>query len=68
MPTTRNRGALEEVFIRATRVETLTLGLIYFLSKEMSQPQGEDDKGLAKWATGVAVDTLRTGKDIIPNL
>ena len=49
-------------------METLTLGLIYFLSKEMSQPQGEDDKGLAKWATGVAVDTLRTGKDIIPNL
>jgi len=68
MPTTRNRGAVEEVFIKATRIEALALGLIYFLSKEMSWSKDEDGEGLVKWATGVAVDTLRTGMDVIPNL
>jgi len=42
--------------------------VIYFLSKEMSWSKDEDGEGLVKWATGVAVDTLRTGMDVIPNL
>lgn len=68
VPTTRNRGTLEEVFIKATRMEALALGLIYFLSKEMPRLKSEDGEGSVKWATGVAVDTLRTGLDVIPNL
>jgi nucleolar MIF4G domain-containing protein 1 len=67
VPNTHNRGALEEVFIKATRIEALGLGLLYFLSK-MSQPKGGNGEGLVKWATGVAVDTLRTGMDVVPNL
>jgi nucleolar MIF4G domain-containing protein 1 len=65
---TRNRGAVEEVFIKATRIETLALGLVYFLSTEMTRPKDGEKEGLVKWASGVAVDTLRTGMDIIPNL
>jgi len=68
VPTTRNRGAIEEVFIKATRIETLALGLVYFLSTEMTRPKDGEKEGLVKWASGVAVDTLRTGMDIIPNL
>jgi nucleolar MIF4G domain-containing protein 1 len=68
VPTTRNQGAVEEVFIKAMRLEALALGLIYFLQKEMSQPKDRNDKGLISWATRVAVDTLRTGMDLVPNL
>ena len=67
LPTTRNRGAVEEVFIKAARIEALALGLVYFLSKEMSTTD-RDGEGLVKWAGGVAIDTLRTGMDIVPNL
>ncbi|KAF7977509.1 hypothetical protein HWV62_3486 [Athelia sp. TMB] len=67
LPTTRNRGAVEEIFIKATRIEALALGLVYFLSKEVSITDG-DGEGLVKWASGVAIDTLRTGMDIAPNL
>jgi nucleolar MIF4G domain-containing protein 1 len=68
VPTTRNRGALEDVFIKATRIEALSLGLLYFLGKEMSRIEGEDGVDLIKWAAGVAMDTLRTGMDVVPNL
>jgi nucleolar MIF4G domain-containing protein 1 len=64
IPTTRNRGALEQVFIKATRMESLALGLLFFLQKEMSQPKNGGSEQLVKWATGVAVDTLRTGMDV----
>ena len=68
IPTTRNRGRLEEVFIKATRIGALTLGLLYFLQKEMPQPTDGNGEQLVRWATGVAMDTLRTGMDIVPNL
>jgi nucleolar MIF4G domain-containing protein 1 len=68
IPTTRNRGGLEEVFIKATRIGALALGLLYFLHKKMSQPTDGNSEQLVRWATEVAVDTLRTGMDIIPNL
>jgi nucleolar MIF4G domain-containing protein 1 len=68
IPTTRNREALEQVFIKATRMESLRLGLLYFLQKVMTQPREGDSEQLVKWATGVAMDTLKTGMDIVPNL
>lgn len=68
IPATRNRGVIEEVFIKATRIEALALGLVYFLSTVMTKPKNGEKDGLIKWASGVAVDTLRTGMDIIPNL
>lgn len=67
LPTTQNRGAVEEVFIKATRIEALALGLVYFLSQEMSAAADEEDGGLVKWASSVAVDTLRTRMDVIPD-
>jgi len=68
IPTTRNRGALEQVFIKATRIESLALGLLFFLQKNMSQPGDGDSEQLVKWATGIAVDTLRTGMDVVTSL
>jgi len=69
LPSTRNRGALEEIFIKATRIQSLALGLIYFLSEASRRHDPEDDNAaFVKWACGVAIETLRTGMDIIPTL
>ncbi|KAJ7475957.1 hypothetical protein FB451DRAFT_1034114 [Mycena latifolia] len=70
VPTTRNRGPVEEIFIKASRLETLAMGLVYFLT-EVFRDVGEMPEGLqklSKWASAVAKDTLRTGVDVIPSL
>ncbi|KAI0342843.1 hypothetical protein BDW22DRAFT_1357370 [Trametopsis cervina] len=68
-PNTRNRGSLEEVFIKATRIETLALGLVYFLRHMLGQEQEQDGGlGFVKWAVKVATETLRTGIDIVATL
>ncbi|KIJ67003.1 hypothetical protein HYDPIDRAFT_26414 [Hydnomerulius pinastri MD-312] len=59
----RNRGTVEEIFQKATKIETLGLGLIFFLSNAF---KGEE--GLAKWASSVAREMLQTGMDEIPRL
>ena len=66
LPSSRNRGAIEEVFIKATRIEALASGLIYFLSGGMGHDEPEET--FVKWAIGVALGTLRVGMDVIPNL
>ncbi|KAF7312428.1 MIF4G/MA4-domain-containing protein [Mycena indigotica] len=63
LPATRNRSSVEEIFIKATRIETLAIGLAYFLTETL---QSESD--VVQWACGVAKDTLRTGVDFIPSL
>ncbi len=70
LSTTRDRAAIEEVFIKATRVQNLAMGLVYFLSNT-AQEDGIIDETVTKfirWATEVAKDTLRTGVDVVPNL
>ncbi|KAI0264458.1 hypothetical protein BC834DRAFT_924661 [Gloeopeniophorella convolvens] len=64
MPSARDKGPVEEIFIKATRVETLAMGLAYIIT-EMKK-SWEDE--FVRWAGGVAVDTLRVGLDIIPTL
>ncbi|KAF8843775.1 ARM repeat-containing protein [Paxillus ammoniavirescens] len=59
----RNRGTVEEIFMKATKVENLGLGLIFFLSHAF---KGEE--GLVKWASTVARETLQTGMNEIPRL
>jgi len=59
----RNRGAVEEIFIKATKIENLGLGLIFFFSNVF---RGEE--GLIKWACSVAKETLQTGMDEVPRL
>ncbi|KAG6856902.1 hypothetical protein H0H87_012483 [Tephrocybe sp. NHM501043] len=70
VPTSRNRSAIEEIFIKATRIQALAMGLVYFISgafRDLSKDS--DDMGkLIKWASGLAKDTLRTGVDIVPGL
>ncbi|KAG6910848.1 hypothetical protein DXG01_007164 [Tephrocybe rancida] len=70
IPTTRNRGAIEEIFIKATRIQTLAIGLVYFLSEMFRDVSNDGDElgKLIKWAGGLAKDTLRTGVDIVPGL
>ncbi|KZT00798.1 ARM repeat-containing protein [Laetiporus sulphureus 93-53] len=63
-PTTRNRGPLEEVFMKATRMQNLSVGLIHFISEAFKGDNSEDN-GFIKWASQVAKDTLRTGMDIV---
>jgi nucleolar MIF4G domain-containing protein 1 len=69
LPTTRNRRAVEEIFIKATRIENLAMGLMYFLS-EIFKSDGDNGEmsTFLKWGCDLAKDTLRTGMDIIPNL
>ncbi|KAG6819525.1 hypothetical protein H0H93_011028 [Arthromyces matolae] len=70
VPSTRNRGVIEEIFIKATRIQALAMGLTYFLSEAFrdTSKDGEEMGKFIKWANGLAKDTLRTGADIIPTL
>ncbi|OSX58848.1 hypothetical protein POSPLADRAFT_1173112 [Postia placenta MAD-698-R-SB12] len=67
LPKGHNRGPLEEVFMKATRVQTLVIGLVYFIGDVFKGDMIEDD-GFLKWAAQVARDTLRTGMDVVAGL
>lgn len=62
-PSMRNRGSLEEIFLKTSRIENLGLGLIFFMSSTF---KGED--GFLTWASSVAKETLQTGMDHIPRI
>jgi nucleolar MIF4G domain-containing protein 1 len=64
LPPTRSKGSIEEIFIKATRVEALAMGLVYFLTGMKKTSEEE----FVQWASAVAIDTLRTGLDVIPTL
>jgi len=64
LPPTRSKGPIEEIFIKATRAQALAMGLVYFLT-EMKKASEEE---FVQWASAVAIDTLRTGLDVIPTL
>lgn len=67
----RKRESLEEVFMKATRIPTLTQGLIYFLSTTLRSDNASGNQVVLdtfKWACGVAKDTLRTGMDVVTSL
>ena len=64
LPRTRNKGPLEGIFIKATRIQELSMGLVYFLT-EMKKASGKE---FIEWACSTAIDTLRTGVDVIPTL
>ncbi|KAH7913556.1 hypothetical protein BJ138DRAFT_1081255 [Hygrophoropsis aurantiaca] len=62
-PSSRNRGNLETIFLKASRVENLGLGLIYFISEAF-----RDEERFIKWGCTVAKETLQTGMDYVPRL
>jgi len=70
IPTTRNRATIEEIFVKAARIENLAIGLVYFLTNVFMKHASDDDTNtnLFKWASKLALDILRTGVDIIPSL
>ncbi|KAK0450247.1 hypothetical protein EV421DRAFT_2008053 [Armillaria borealis] len=61
LSTARDRAAIEEVFIKATRVQSLAMGLDDEIIDETVTK-------FIRWATEVAKDILRTGVDVVPNL
>ncbi len=61
LPNTRNKGAFEEVFAKGSKIQTLALGLVYFIREAF---RGES--AFLKWATQVALETLKTGVDAGP--
>ena len=63
LPDTRNKGAVEEVFVKGAKIQTLALGLTYFLKEEF-----KSEEGFLRWASQTALQTLRTGMDVIPEL
>ncbi|EJF64960.1 MIF4G-domain-containing protein [Dichomitus squalens LYAD-421 SS1] len=60
LPNTKNKAPLEEVFIKGSKIQSVALGLVYFLREAF---RGEE--GFLKWASQVALQTLRTGMDVI---
>jgi nucleolar MIF4G domain-containing protein 1 len=70
LPTTRNREAVEKIFIKATRIQTLAMGLVYFMSEAFRDISEEEENiaKLIKWANSVGNDTLQTGVDVVPIL
>ncbi|KAH9178229.1 hypothetical protein EDB89DRAFT_2111852 [Lactarius sanguifluus] len=64
VPPTRIKTSLEEIFVKAARIQVLAMGLVYFLT-EMKKGSEEE---FIRWAIGVAIDALRTGLDIVPAL
>lgn len=63
LPATKNKAPLEEVFIKGSKIQSGALGLVYFLREAF---RGEE--GFLKWASQVALQTLRAGMDVIPAL
>lgn len=59
----RNRGVIEDTFIRATKIENLGLGLIFFLSHAF-----REESGFLQWAGSVAKETLQSGMGYIPRI
>lgn len=53
--------------MKATRVQTLVIGLVYFIGDVFKGDRIEDD-GFLKWAAQVARNTLRTGMDVVAGL
>lgn len=67
-PTTRNRGPIEEVFIKASRLQTLSLGLSFFLGENFASDAEHEESSFIEWAAKTALDTLRTGTDMVAGL
>ena len=67
---TRQRDSIEAIFIKASRIDTLAMGIVYFMSEAFRNVEAEEEKMLKflTWAVGLAKDTLQTGIDVIPNL
>ncbi|KAJ8072377.1 suppressor of glycerol defect [Marasmius tenuissimus] len=69
---TRNRGSVEEIFLRVTKFQTLAMGLLFFFSKvfcsRLDDNVDEETRKLVKWGVEVVKDTIQTGLDIIPSL
>ena len=61
LPSTRNKGPLEEVFVKGAKVQTLALGLVYFIREAF-----KGDTGFLKWASQLALEVLRKGVDNVP--
>lgn len=58
----RNRKALEEVFMKAIRVENLAMGILYFMKDAFPSSGVGDDNGddtdVIKWGCRIAKETL----------
>ncbi len=68
---TRNRNAIEEIFVKASRIQALAMGLVYFLSEILKELRSCPEDGFSKyieWAVSVAKDTLQTGIVVVTSL
>ncbi|KAI0065323.1 hypothetical protein BV25DRAFT_1928190 [Artomyces pyxidatus] len=63
----RNKATVLEIFMKATRIPTLALGLVHLLSS-MFPKETTDEDPFMKWANDVALETLRTSLDLVPTL
>lgn len=69
----RNRASIEDIFIKASKLQTVSMGLVFFFSKGLILDNANDIDDpniikLVKWGVEIAMDTLRGGLDIVPDL
>ncbi|KAF6754394.1 MIF4G/MA4 domain-containing protein [Ephemerocybe angulata] len=67
---TKNRTPIEEIFIKASKVDTLAMGLAYFLAEEFRSLRKEEDSvsKFLSWGVALATETLRSGLDFVQAL
>lgn len=67
----RNRSAIEVIFVKASRIQALAMGLVYFLSEAFQGDDTCEDDGYSKfiqWAVKTAKATLQTGIDVVTSV
>ncbi|KAI0827065.1 hypothetical protein BC628DRAFT_1434856 [Trametes gibbosa] len=60
LPMTRNKSWLEEVFLRGSKIQAVAVGLAYFF-----QTTFKEEGGFFKWASEVALETLRASMETV---
>ncbi|KAI0833472.1 ARM repeat-containing protein [Trametes gibbosa] len=60
LPMTRNKSSLEEVFLRGSKIQAVAVGLAYFF-----QTTFKEEGGFLKWASEVALETLRASMETV---
>ncbi|KAH8829344.1 hypothetical protein DL96DRAFT_1708486 [Flagelloscypha sp. PMI_526] len=65
IPRKRHSSTLEEVFLKAAKIEALAMGLVYFLGQLHRDREEDTQEDFVEWAVKVARDALRAGIDVL---
>jgi nucleolar MIF4G domain-containing protein 1 len=64
----KNRLIIEEIFLKAARIQNLAVGLVYFISEISKEDIDERVRDYVKWSSSLAIETLQTGIDVMSSI